>query len=681
MPGVLARVYVTPKRGILDPQGKAVHHALHALGFAEVQDVRVGKYVELKLTGSSADAARTRVREMCERLLANGVIEDFRVELGEVQQLLSEVPGVLEAAAILVDGVLMGFVRATGDLGDVRALLPPGAPAYLVPQAVHRVAELPRTATGKLDRAALAARTRGPAADVRIPDSLPPTSSGPAGVAPDSSPLAALLVAVRTVTGLPAAAERPFTAVGDSLAAMRVCTRLYTRGWTLDPTVLLDGRRLAEAAAHAHRRPADQPARAAEPGPLSPNQSGIWFAENLAPGSTSFLVPLRLRLDGVPDPDRLRAALTEVVRRHPVLDCRIDRRAGRPVLTRMDEAPWLDQVAVGSAEEADDLAAAEAAEPIDLHHEPPLRATLVQLPRDRSELLLTLHHIAFDGWSGDLLLRDLCEAYRGTPDRPRPADFLTYAARQAATAAAGGFAAEASLVAEQLRGLPTRLSLRERDDRTPALRAEGSVLDVDPALRRGLTELAHARHTTLFVTLLSGFAEGLAQVTGQRRLIIGTVTANRPHLDLEEVIGLFTNIVPIGLDLDAGGARHGSDLIGHVRDRLLAAMRHARVPFSAVVSAAAPERTPGHAPLVQVLFEYFGEPRTRYDLDGIAMTVSGDGLQQGAVADFSLRVFPYDAGLRCVAVRDASVVAEHVATAVLSATTDAWRRMVARRIA
>ena len=81
MPGVLARVYVTPKRGILDPQGKAVQSSLHALGFAEVQDVKVGKYIELKLRDAEPQAATARVREMCERLLANGVIEDFQVQL------------------------------------------------------------------------------------------------------------------------------------------------------------------------------------------------------------------------------------------------------------------------------------------------------------------------------------------------------------------------------------------------------------------------------------------------------------------------------------------------------------------------------------------------------------------------------------------------------------------------
>jgi phosphoribosylformylglycinamidine synthase subunit PurS len=83
MAGVRARVYVTPKRGILDPQGKAVQQGLHAMGFAEVADVRVGKYLEMRLRDVSRAAATERVQAMCERLLANKVIEDYRVELDE----------------------------------------------------------------------------------------------------------------------------------------------------------------------------------------------------------------------------------------------------------------------------------------------------------------------------------------------------------------------------------------------------------------------------------------------------------------------------------------------------------------------------------------------------------------------------------------------------------------------
>jgi len=76
-----ARVYVTRKQAVLDPQGKAIEHSLHALGFAEAQDVRLGKFIEFALEGSDTDRARQRVDEMCRALLANGVIEDYRFEI------------------------------------------------------------------------------------------------------------------------------------------------------------------------------------------------------------------------------------------------------------------------------------------------------------------------------------------------------------------------------------------------------------------------------------------------------------------------------------------------------------------------------------------------------------------------------------------------------------------------
>ncbi|HHD11313.1 MAG TPA: phosphoribosylformylglycinamidine synthase subunit PurS [Deltaproteobacteria bacterium] len=73
-------VYVTLKRGVLDPQGRAVMEALHSLHFSEVRDVRVGKFIELDLNGMPEEEAKARVEKMCQELLANPVIEEFRIE-------------------------------------------------------------------------------------------------------------------------------------------------------------------------------------------------------------------------------------------------------------------------------------------------------------------------------------------------------------------------------------------------------------------------------------------------------------------------------------------------------------------------------------------------------------------------------------------------------------------------
>jgi phosphoribosylformylglycinamidine synthase PurS subunit len=78
---VLAKVYVTLKSGVLDPAGKAIEHSLHALGFDQVRGVRLGKYLEVQVDGESRAAIEGRVDEMCRKLLANGVIEDYRFDL------------------------------------------------------------------------------------------------------------------------------------------------------------------------------------------------------------------------------------------------------------------------------------------------------------------------------------------------------------------------------------------------------------------------------------------------------------------------------------------------------------------------------------------------------------------------------------------------------------------------
>jgi phosphoribosylformylglycinamidine synthase subunit PurS len=77
------KIFVSLRSGVLDPQGKAIQRSLHALGYGEVQDVRMGKYLELEVEAASREAAESRIREMCDKLLANPVIEDYRFEILE----------------------------------------------------------------------------------------------------------------------------------------------------------------------------------------------------------------------------------------------------------------------------------------------------------------------------------------------------------------------------------------------------------------------------------------------------------------------------------------------------------------------------------------------------------------------------------------------------------------------
>ena len=78
---LIGRVFVMPKQEVLDPQGKAILQSLHALGYSEVDDVRLGKYMELRVRGDDPEQVRARVDDMCRRLLANGVIEEYHLEV------------------------------------------------------------------------------------------------------------------------------------------------------------------------------------------------------------------------------------------------------------------------------------------------------------------------------------------------------------------------------------------------------------------------------------------------------------------------------------------------------------------------------------------------------------------------------------------------------------------------
>ena len=82
---MLAKIHITFKNGVLDPQGRAVHHALKDLGYNEVSEIQIGKYLEVRLNGISREEAETRVKEMCEKLFANTVIESYQFTLDSVE--------------------------------------------------------------------------------------------------------------------------------------------------------------------------------------------------------------------------------------------------------------------------------------------------------------------------------------------------------------------------------------------------------------------------------------------------------------------------------------------------------------------------------------------------------------------------------------------------------------------
>ncbi len=358
------------------------------------------------------------------------------------------------------------------------------------------------------------------------------------------------------------------------------------------------------------------PAARPGPAPLSYAQERIWFLEQLRGPSPTHNMAAAQRLDGRLDRPALAQALAEVIRRHQVLRtawrCGAD---GAPVQV-VEEVPAapLDEVDLSTlAPELQErtvaaLAAAEAARPFDLAGGRPLRARLLRLGVQRHALLLTVHHIASDGWSNALLGRQVATLYdtwrQGRPSSlpELPVQYADFAVWQRARLSGPWLEDQVAFWRSTLDGAARSLQLPTDRSRPRVQRFHGrtATLALGPALTAELVALARRHEATLHMALLAAFGVLLWRYTGERDLLVGVPTANRPRLELEELIGCFADIAPLRLRLD--GEPTFGELLTRVRQSATVVYAVAELPFGLLVEHLQPRRDLSRSPLVQVVF-------------------------------------------------------------------------------
>ncbi|MCP4655225.1 MAG: amino acid adenylation domain-containing protein, partial [bacterium] len=557
-------------------------------------------------------------------------VRGFRIELGEVEAALGRHPGVREAV-VMVRGngarrLVAYAVRgedgedaAELDGGELRVHLGESLPDYMVPAVFVFLDALPLTPNGKVDRAALGRREL-PASELTGEPSSP--FAGPGG------PLEEILVAIWTevlgATGRVGVHDDFFALGGHSLLATQVVSRVAktlrvevpVRALFEHSTVAALARYLS-AALRRDEAPAPPPLRPAArtgPPPLSFAQERLWFFDRFAPGSALYNVPIVLRLSGRLDPAALERALSEIVRRHEVLRTTFETVDGKPVqVIRSDVGlplPVVDLAGLADPQrrrEADRLVRAEARESFDLVRGPVVRTTGLRFGALEHALLLTVHHIAFDGWSIGVFLRELKALYgafatgsgRGLPELGLQYADFTHWQRYWLT----GEVLESRLGywREQLAELPV-LEL-PTDRPRPALQSFRGAVEsfrLPAELGRPLTELSRRSGTTLFMTLLAAFQTLLGRISGQLDLAVGTAVANRNRTEIEGLLGFFVNTLVLRTELR--GNPSFQELLTRVREVTLEAYAHQDLPFEKLVEELAPERDLSHNPLVQVHF-------------------------------------------------------------------------------
>jgi amino acid adenylation domain-containing protein len=638
-------------------------------------------------------------------------LSGHRIELGEIETTLATHPAVRGAAAVVRsdgrghDHLAAYVVPAAGEDVSPAALrehLESRLPRWMLPRAFVLMEALPLTHSGKIDRDAL-------------PD---PSFDAPASEGVHRTPRDALEHALATIVAEVLGVSRvgiddDFFALGaNSLLVTQVIARarralgvhLPLRAVFEAPTVAGLAARVATLLPRPrHSLPPARRGPQAGPLPLSFSQTRLWFLQQLEPEQVAYTIRSALRLRGPLDVDALGRSLAEIVRRHEVLRTTYLLMDGEPrQLVRDDRELQVSFSSVESLDAAgrEDGARAElasdACRPFDLEHDLPLRVRLVRLGPSDHVLYLAVHHIASDGWSLDVLFRELGALYRAfghgelSPLPELDLQYADYAVRQRQTvtsdrmetvAEGDGFASQLAYWKGALAGAPTLDLPTDRPrPRVRTTRGASCTDLIGTADRRRVQAMSVEHGVTQHMIFLATFATVLARFAAQYDLVVGTPVAGRTRAELEPLIGCFINVLPLRIDLS--GDPTFRELLGRVRETALSAYANQDVPFERVLEELHPERDVGRTPVFQVSFNMFHVADERLELPEIAV----EGFRAGGpTARFDLALYARDSadGVRLELVyatdlfekQSADLLLAHVTSVLRAAATDVDQRI------
>ncbi|MGN9796432.1 amino acid adenylation domain-containing protein, partial [Streptomyces sp. OZ13] len=348
--------------------------------------------------------------------------------------------------------------------------------------------------------------------------------------------------------------------------------------------------------------------------PATEGQSRLWFLEQMHPGTARYNVALRIRIARPLDRDAFVRALAWMAGRHEALRTGLGSREGRLVQNVHTDVtvPFTYEDLSGLGQDAvDDRIRQEELRPFDLAGPSLLRCRLLDTGADGQILCLTFHHSVTDGWSLTVFLRELYDAYRTftagqRPQAAEPAHHVgDYARWEQRSLTEGRFEEGLRFFAAELQGSPI-LELPP-GPQAVAEGAEGgdAVYFTVPAKLRGQLEaLASEASVTPYTVFAGAFAVMLARYAGQDDFTLGTVWANRQLPGTSDVLGFFTNTLPLRCDLS--GDPVFTDLLAAMQPRILGLVEHQSVPLTEVMKVADTPRTGDDNPLIRAVFNYMG---------------------------------------------------------------------------
>jgi amino acid adenylation domain-containing protein len=627
---------------------------------------RPGEKAHIYRTGDRGRWRNDGTLEHLGRLDFQVKVRGYRIELGEIEAALASHASVAQAVVITRedrpgDVRLVGYVAGATGQAPLEAALRDHVkrmlPEYMVPQHVVVLPAIPLLPNGKVNRKAL------PAPDLSARDT--------ASFLPPRTPLEKEVATIMgQVLGLPeVSVEDDFFALGGhSLLAAQLTAKLNRalgvnmplRTLFEAPTVarLATAVEVARANGAANAPPALEKKGVRSTAALSMNQERLWFLEELNPGRVVYNTPSAHRLKGQLDVAALERALQELVARQSVLRTSIDKVDGAPVQHIHDHVEF-------SLGEIHDLSAVPAEKretalleqldalvnvPFDLTHPPLFRVALFRLAPEEHVLFFMPHHIIWDGWSFDLFYDEISALYSAFREgRPSPLEPLAYTYGDYAEwhrdwVKSPEFEKQISFWRARLAGVRDVRELPTDRPRRPGMSGGGATewLNVSPKCTAGLHELGRTCDATMFMTLLAAYVVLLQKTTGRDRLVIGTPVRGRANADVEQVMGYFTNLLPLQIDVDS--QQTFSELVRRVKTVVLDAFTYPDVPLERLVTDLSVQRGEGGSLLYQALFS-FQDARLRSTRWGNLEHSQVPLFQRGATEDLGLWVMETQSGM------------------------------------
>ena len=373
----------------------------------------------------------------------------------------------------------------------------------------------------------------------------------------------------------------------------------------------------------------------AEPLPLSYAQQRLWFLAQFEGVSSTYHIPVALNLRGKLDRVAWRRSLDRLVHRHEALRTVFVCPNGEPHVELLPPDCGFRLLEFDLEHENNpdqrlrQIIGEEAHGAFDLEHGPLIRGHLIRLAEEEHVFLLNQHHIISDGWSIGVLTRELAALYQAfvaeqpDPLSPLPLQYPDYAHWQRLWLSGQRLERQINYWRETLVGAPVLLELPTDRPRPSQQSFSGATFSfrVDAELTLALKQLSKRSGTTLFMTLLAGWAAVLARLSGQEELVIGTPTANRNRTELENLAGFFVNTLALRIDLS--GEPSFTDLLERVRRIAIEAQDHQDLPIEQVVEIVRPPRRLDCTPLFQVMFSWESNKAESAQLPGLSISPIG----------------------------------------------------------